>query len=419
MQIKRLIARSRRLLPGLGLMLVTVVLLVSNLPERLDLVLYDSLLRLQYRTPNKQLIIIAIDEPSLRKLGRWPWSRRIHAQLLDKLTATGVKAVGFDILFAEPDTRDPEADRQFAQAIARNGRVVLAVAPGYGEPGNLISEILPIPQFAEAAAALGHVDFELDVDGVSRSVFLKAGMGDPHWPAFGLALAELANPGYRPLPDQARNRQARQDELQTGWVRSNLILTPFVGPIGYFKQVSYIDVMAGKVPPSLLHDRIVLIGSTASGLGDALSTPVSWDHRRMPGVEMNAHVLNALLDDSQILPLSPQARLLLSLGFMLALYLTLLLVPARFSLFVFVFGVASVLLTSIVLLIGFRLWFPPVVLLLVLGFSYPLWSWYQLQSASRAIKRLEHRIRHQARHDPVTLPVNDLMLTRRFLLRLV
>ena len=406
---RRIYSFSRRLLPGVALLLTTLLLLLSNLPERLDLVLYDALLHLQYRAPSKQILIIAIDEPSLQKLGRWPWSRRVHAQLLDKLTEIGVKAVGFDILFAEPETSDPAADHRFAEAIEHNGRVVLALAPGIADTGKQISEILPIPLLVEKAAALGHVDFELDTDGVSRSVFLKAGLGDPHWPAFGLALAELVVPaGLR--PQFSSQHTGIEDPAIHGWVRDDLILTPFVGPVGYFQEVSYADVLSNKIAPEMLRERIVLIGSTASGLGDALATPVSWDHRRMPGVEMNAHVLNALLDGSAIVPLSTTSRLLLSLGFMLALYLAFVYLPGRYSLLILAAGISTALLCTIVLLLGLRLWFPPVLLLLVQGLSYPLWSWYQLQTASRAIQRLEHRIRHQARHDPVTRLPNREML---------
>ncbi len=407
---KRIFAYSRRLLPGLALLVATLTLLISNLPERLDLVLYDSLLHLQYQAPSEEVVIITIDEPSLQKLGRWPWSRQVHAELLDRLTEIGVKAVAFDILFAEPETDAPDADRLFAQAIARNGRVVLPVAPGHGEAGRLISEILPIPVLAEQAAALGHVDFELDVDGVTRSVFLRAGLGDPHWPAFSLALAELAKPSLKPRDFSAQHELVDRSVLKTGWIRSDLILTPFAGPIGSFKQVSYIDVLLQNIPPEVLHDRIILIGSTASGLGDALATPVSWDHRRMPGVEMNAHVVNALLSESAIFPLSPRIRLFLSLGFMTALYLAFLLLPARHSLLILAVGIATVILTTIALLVSLQRWFPPVALLLMQGLSYPLWSWYQLQSASRAIKQLEHRIRHQARHDPITRLPNREML---------
>lgn len=407
---QRLYTHLRRLLPGLALMLSTLLLLLSSLPERLDLVLYDSLLRLQYRTPSKDVLIIAIDEPSLKALGRWPWSRQVHAQLLERLTRSDVRVVGFDILFDEAETDTPAADHQFAAAMARNGRVVLAVAPGLTEAGYIISESLPLPIFAEAAAALGHVDFELDMDGVTRSVFLRGGLADSHWPAFGLALAELARPDLNIRAYAPEIEKADQPRFRTGWIRSDMILIPFTGPIGNFEQVSYIDVLTDKIEQDLLRDRIVLIGSTAGGLGDALATPVSWDHRRMSGVEINALVLNALLSESAILPLSSRMRLILSLGFIMALYLALFLLPARHSLLILLIGVSSLILASAGMLVGLQLWFPPMVPLLILALPYPLWSWYQLQSASRAINQLELRLRHQARHDSITrLPNRDML----------
>jgi len=406
---RRVYLHAWRLLPGLALLLTMLMLLLSNLPERLDLVLYDLLLRVQYQAPNERVMIVAIDEPSLQVLGRWPWSRRVHARLLDKLTEAEVQAVGFDILFAESETDDPTADRQFARAIQRNGRVVLAVAPGTVGAGNRISEILPLPALAEKAAALAHVDFELDSDGISRGLFLWAGLGDAHWPAFALALAELAEPHGRNPYTRSPDRGSEDPALQN-WVRDQLMLIPFVDPQRRFHQVSYLDVLSGKVPAARLRGRIILIGYTASGLGDAPATPVSWRQQRTPGVVMNAHALNALLEHGGILPLTTHSRLLLSLGFLVGLYLAFIYLPGRYMLWIMLGGVAAVLSCSLVLLIGFHRWFPPVALLLALGLSYPLWSWYQLESASRALRRLEHRIRHQARHDPVTRLPNREML---------
>jgi CHASE2 domain-containing sensor protein len=70
------------------------------------------------------ILIVAIDDKSLRKLGRLRyWSRKRYAQLLERLKLA--KAVGIDILFAEPDERDPQGDAAFAAAIRRHGRVVL------------------------------------------------------------------------------------------------------------------------------------------------------------------------------------------------------------------------------------------------------------------------------------------------------
>lgn len=399
----------RQLLPGAVLMITTIILLTGNLPARFDLVFYDLLLHFLRQDSADEVVIVAIDEPSLQKLGRWPWSRRVHAELLDKLTEVGVEAVGFDVLFAEPETSDPEADQLLAEAIGRNGRVVLAVAPGNGEAGFGITEILPMAQIADQAAALGHVDFELDADGVSRRVYLRAGLGDPHWPALGAALASIADNSVR-ITGKHNQEAGSGYGLKTGWVRDDLILIPFSGAIGSFKHVSYVDVLMNKVPADTLRDRIILIGSTASGLGDALATPLSWDHRRMPGVEMNAYVVNTLLHGSAILPLALHLRLIISLVFVIALSVVLVSFPARNSLLVLLVGLSTVILTTVILLVGFQLWFPPVALLLVLVISYLLYNWYQIQSASRAISQLEHRIRHQARHDPVTRLPNQEML---------
>ena len=118
---------------------------------------------------------VAIDDDSLKRLGRWPWSRRTHAELLDRLTAMQARAVGFDVLFAEQQTDDP-----LAGAIARNGKTVLAVAPSNPASGRPIDEVLPIAPLAESAAGLGHVDIELDTDGLCRSFYLRAGLGEAH-----------------------------------------------------------------------------------------------------------------------------------------------------------------------------------------------------------------------------------------------
>ena len=205
----------------------TVLMCTTDTLRRIDLVIYDALIRLQYRDTPAEVVIIAIDENSLRELGRWPWSRRVHAQLLDRLTTQGVRGIALDVILAEAELSDPAADRSLADAIARNGRVVLPVAPEQGPSGHFISESLPLPEFAAEAAALGHVDVELDVDGFCRSVYLRAGLGDPNWPAFGSALYTVSG-GQSQMA-------AEPDPHQTGgtrlaWVRDQRILIPFVDP---------------------------------------------------------------------------------------------------------------------------------------------------------------------------------------------
>jgi len=77
------------------------------------LVFYDWSLAAWSRAPANDIVIVAIDEQSLRELGRWPWSRRIHATLVQTLTAAGAKAIALDIAFVEPTATDPWPTRNW------------------------------------------------------------------------------------------------------------------------------------------------------------------------------------------------------------------------------------------------------------------------------------------------------------------
>lgn len=120
--------------------------------------------------PDDQIVIIAIDEKSLQTIGRWPWSRRIHAELIDRLRQAGRNVVALDFLMAESDDNDPEGDRLLGLAIARHGAVVLPIAPIVEPDSQKISLVQPLPMF-QRNALLGHVDVELDYDGVARRLF--------------------------------------------------------------------------------------------------------------------------------------------------------------------------------------------------------------------------------------------------------
>src|SRR5690606_13646152 len=177
-------------------------------------------------------------------------------------------------VFAEPDHDAPDDDRALADAIARSGRVVLPVMVEGSEPGGTPIEVLPMQAVADAAAALGHAAVDTDVDGIVRSAYLRAGLGDPHWPALAATLyasepgshAGKALPGLR-NPDP----QAVSPYL---WNRDDRVLVPYAS-IADFQQISFIDVMRGEVPQALLRDRLLLVGVTAKGIGDSIPTPRS------------------------------------------------------------------------------------------------------------------------------------------------
>ncbi|KFB67284.1 EAL domain-containing protein [Candidatus Accumulibacter vicinus] len=381
---------SKRILVSLLLTVAALLLSESNLLHRWNLFLYDWNRMAWSRAPADDIVIVAIDEQSLREIGRWPWSRRIHAQLTRQLTAAEARVIGLDIVFAEPETSDPGADAELATALAANGRVVLPVLNEQHRLGEELRETLPIPLLQAAAAGIGHVDVELDLDGIARSVFLKAGLGSSRWPTLALAMLELSDPAAeRALPGERAPHTAPPSP--DAWHRDYRILIPFVGPPGRFRHFSYRDVLRGDYPPATFRGKFVLVGATASGMADALPTPVSAYSRLMPGVEYNANVLDALRQGLTIQPLPDHWTLLLTgvlVFFPMLLHSTC---PARWTLPVAVLSLLLTLISSFALLYARQLWFPPGATLLVQGLGCPLWSWQRLRLLIRSLFEQEKR----------------------------
>lgn len=401
---------------GIYALLLSALLLVLGLGlnnsrslERLDLLVYDLLLPLHAGHMSEQVVIVAIDEASLEQLGRWPWSRRQHAQLLDALTAMKPAAVGFDILYAEPQWDDPEADQRFAQALARNGRSVLSVAPGLYRPDQPISEILPLPDLAMNAAAIGHVDAELDRDGLCRRVFLYSGLSDARWPALSLAMLQVG--GAAPALERAASNAGAQ--LSEAWTRDLSLLIPFADRAEPPAIYSWIDLLEGRVAKSQIHGRYVLVGATAMGLGDVLATPAGEQHERMPGVVLNAHILNALLQGDGIQPLPSAYSNLLTGVITVVLLSAVILTPLRLGLVLSVLIAGLILATSLALLFWSRLWYAPSATLLVSSLAWPLWSLWQQGVDLRLRHHLQQRLEHQTHfHQASGLP-NHTMLEDR------
>ncbi len=116
--------------------------------QRLDLLTYDTLEPLfRAQTGASEATIIAIDEASIATLGRWPWDRAIHAELINQLNAAGVAAIGMAVLLTEPSP----SDEQLATALEASGRVVLALAP-QSMNGSGVNELLPTARLGAAAA---------------------------------------------------------------------------------------------------------------------------------------------------------------------------------------------------------------------------------------------------------------------------
>ncbi len=367
---------------------LSVLLSVSGALSFVDRYIYDNLMQTLPDEPASDVVIVGIDEYSLREIGRWPWDRKVHAQLIERLTEMGARAVLVDLILSEPDRNNPASDQALVNAMAANGHVYLPVHVEQLRAGGQLIEVLPYAPFARAAAGLGHVDLELDTDGVARSVYMRSGIGQAWWPHITQTL--LVHEG-----DLAENRfPSDQGEEFSGLanVRRYHRYIPFVSGPNSYPQVSAVELLENLIPEQLIRDRIVLVGATAAGLGDMLPTPVASNGELMAGVEINANLLDALRDDRLIRELNMPSVLILSA--LLALLAPLLLpyVLPRWSIPLVAAIMLSCMLVSMVMLITLRLWMPPAAAMTAALMAYPLWTWrrleYSLSYMRKALERL-------------------------------
>ncbi len=348
----------KRTLAWIAGLAALVLLLAGGVTERFDNALFDAHMRHWSYPTSDKVMIVAIDPQSLAVLGKWPWPRSIHAQLVEHLIQAGVRGIGVDITMAEPDIHHPDNDRAFAESIREHGHVVMPVFAEAADLGGVLEEVLPTPEIARSATALGHVDTARDSDGVTRGVYLQAGLDRPQWPALALALYNMGNSEpLRTLPGLRRPDDHLDSPYQ--WIRDNYVLIRFAGKSGSFDQVSYIDVLQGRVSAELLRGRRILIGATAAGLGDQLVTSASGINDPMPGVEYQANVLESLYDSSLITPLNLSAQWLLG-SLMIGLPLALFGLPGfRRTWQMALFALTATLLLSLLLLRLFSIWWAP------------------------------------------------------------
>ncbi len=189
-----------------------------------------------------------------------------------------------------------------------NGRALLAYdAPGY--EANLA-------RLQQVAAGAGVFTAQPDNDGVIRSAVLLYKIGDGYYPALSLATAAVYLKARAIFPAFERSvDQLSEGELASGGVSYVTLFLParridipvgegmtaFVqfrgtgGPAGgAFRYVSAVDVLTGAVPPAVLKDALVLVGTTAPGINDLRVTPVSAQY---PGVEVHANMIKSILDN--------------------------------------------------------------------------------------------------------------------------
>lgn len=265
--------------------------------------------------PPADIVIVAIDDYSLQALshrfGSWPWPRSVMAAAIEKLTEAKPRAIGLDVIYSEAST--PEDDRRLATAIAHNGRVVLP-AQLY-ETTNSTAWLRPIPEFANAAQAIGHAHISPGVDGMARSIQLSKAddRAERLWSLSAEVVRQVERISDNAIAEESgalafgayripvRDESATSTIPGVSIIRQNEMLVNFVGPTGSFKAVSIADVIEGKTAPELFANKIVLIGATAASMGDSRIVPFMnfatarrEGGQEMPGVEIHANIINTI-----------------------------------------------------------------------------------------------------------------------------
>ena len=396
------------------LLVLTGALGWQNGLGRLDQTFYDRLIQTHTQPARKDIIIVAVDDYSLAQLGRWPWPRSLLAQTLQRLEQSKPRAIGLDVIMTEPERPDAGAhrpgDQAMAQALAQSRRTVLPIAMLNSGAG--LSAGLPIPEFAASAAALAHINLEIDPDGVVRSVFLHEGQRGIWWPQFALALEQVGQgkPAGAISPGQGK------DNVADSWQRADLMHIPYSGGSGHFQSVPLVSVLRGEVADSFFSSKYVLIGATAAGLTDQYPTPMA-GNTSMSGVEIHANILAGLLNGAAIRIASPWQTALANMLPVLLAMLSYLFFTPRLSLLCSAgLFAATLFVCNVAMHAG--LWIAPAAALIGLLLTYPLWSWRRLEAAitylGHEFLRLdkEPHLLPELPEESRRLPIQDVLATR-------
>ncbi|MGC8121243.1 CHASE2 domain-containing protein [Marinobacter sp. VGCF2001] len=358
---------------SLGLLLAVSLLLLqtTGLPSRINDWIYDRAITTWPAPVDETVAIIAIDEFSLEQRGRWPWDRSLHAELINNLNRAGAETIVLDILFSETGPGDDE----LAAAMRQHGKVVLPAYLTAPTRERLITEQLPIPALAQAAAALGHAHIELDNDGVARGLYLYNGLSGRLWPALSLASR---------LPASTRNASHLPDYLN---VRQDYRRVPLAGGAGTLPTYSYTSVLSHPPSRDAFAGKTVFIGATAAGFGDILPTPFSGLSRPMSGVEFHANVYSANHQNILITPAKAWASPALNTLVLLLLALLLPRLRPAPTLLACLSITAGLLGGYVLLLIGTRVQLPVANALLLPMAAIPIASALRLAMTNRFLNR--------------------------------
>lgn len=293
-------------------------------------------------------LIVDIDEKSLTHLGQWPWPRYQIAKLLKIISDAGAAAIGVDILFPEPDRTSlnrvsQELSREFgmtlnldniphhirdndaylAQTLTRGpfilgyeflfsdtpviptapvplDHIVIDASGSTNKKPQLYmakGAVEPLPIFSRAGGGAGFVNVRPDADGVIRRIPLLIGYKDQIYPSLALASVMEAMDIKKGILKQSNTglEALYLDNIRIPLDPKGNLLIRYRGKRGTFDSISAIDLLTGNVDAiEKIANRVVLVGTTATGLKDSHTTPLD---TLLSGVEIHANVADNILNN--------------------------------------------------------------------------------------------------------------------------
>ena len=260
----------KRILPHLIILTLVGAGAFSGLLSSTVFELADLWFRLSPRQASGDIVIVAIDRKSLDALGPWPWPRRHHARVLDRLREAGVHRIAFDVDFS--DRTNAADDQTLANAIGRTAGGVILPVFRQSVAANQQVHKSPYAPFT-LGATLGNVNIQLETDGRAR----RYGLRDDWRGGTVPSLASL-------LTDDRRQRD--------GALFVDYGIEPKSIP-----RLSYIDILDGKFRPEAIKGKTVIIGAMAAELGDQVPVPV---HGALSGPLVHALAFESLVQGRDV-----------------------------------------------------------------------------------------------------------------------
>lgn len=254
---------------------------------------------------NPNIVIVAIDDDSISRFGKFPWETIIHAQLINNIAAQKPKVICFDILFDKAD-KNPQNDTILARAIKAAGNVILSMGfiaesrptDYFKRDSSLTLDMakarMPLKEFRNAAMDLGVTNIFPERDAINRKIYLSIPFGDQYF----LTLASCAASHALDVPIGKIKIEPTDFYMGKEHIKlddDGRAIINYYGGVRSFITIPYTDIYDNKMPEGFFKDKIVVIGGTAAGLGDMWATPIS---HALPGVEIQTTIMNNILDNN-------------------------------------------------------------------------------------------------------------------------